>query len=145
VRISASFLTVASSVLAILFLSPTASYAVGYPTTVRHDFAVCAGCHSIPPGVAKKGRPLTKIVRWKSRPSVGDSNSIARATANITSDGASLQHFLSELLGFVPDTKMPISAPSGADHQNLTPHANIFEWCLKPALCPSDSEYRGVP
>jgi cytochrome c2 len=145
VRISLSFLTVASSVLAILFLSPRASYAVGYHSTVRHDFAVCEGCHSIPPGIAKRGRPLTRIVRRKSRPSVGDSNSIARATANITSDDASLQHFLSELLVFVPDTKMPISAPSGAGHQNLTQHYNLFHWCLKPALCPSDSEYRGVP
>jgi cytochrome c2 len=144
-RKSASFLTVASSVLAILFLCPTASYAVVHHTTVRHDFAVCAGCHSIPPGVAKRGRPLTRSVRRKSRPSVEDSNSIARATANIPSDDVSLQRYLSELLGFVPDTKTPISAPSGADPQNLTPHADIFHWCLKPALCPSDSEYRGVP
>jgi hypothetical protein len=25
------------------------------------------------------------------------------------------------------------------------PYPNIFEWCLKPTLCPSDSEHRGVP
>ena len=37
-----------------------------------------------------------------------------------------------------------VGASSGAA-QNLTPYPNIFEWCLKPALCPSDSEYRGVP
>jgi hypothetical protein len=65
--------------------------------------------------------PAARVVRRKSGPSVGDSNSIARATANITSDDAGLQQFLAELLGFVPQTKMPISAPSGANHQNLTP------------------------
>src|SRR5258708_5427727 len=99
-RKSASFLTVASSVLAILFLCPRASYAVVYHTTVRHDFAVCAGCHSTPPGVAKGGRPLMRSVRGKSRPSVEDSNSIARATANIPSDDASLRHPLPDRLAF---------------------------------------------
>jgi hypothetical protein len=53
---------------------------------------------------------------------------VSRTTANITSDHAPLQHFHAQLVGFVPETKMPISTPSRAD---LTHYANTVERCPK--------------
>jgi hypothetical protein len=40
-----------------------------------------------------------------------------------------------KLPGFLPKTKMPISAPRRADHQSLTHYANnTVEWCLTGTL-----------
>jgi cytochrome c2 len=93
-RFAAPFVIVTvGSVLVTLFLSPMVSYAAGGPATGKHEFTVCARCHSISRGVNKRGPALARIVARKNGAVGSHRHSAAIATANVAWHDATLDKF----------------------------------------------------
>jgi cytochrome c len=127
-RLTASHvMAAASSVFTTLFLGPAVGHAAGDPAVGQREFAICARCHSISPGVNERGPSLAAVVGRKSGAAVGYKYSAAKAIANVIWDDTNLDRFLAGPRRFVPGTRMSVSVPSGADRQNLIAYLDTLK------------------
>jgi cytochrome c len=102
-------------VLAAAWTPNLAAFAAGDPANGAKSFRLCAGCHSLRPGVDMTGPSLAGV--W-GRPA-GSLSSFPRYSpalrqSSVVWNGLTLDHWLADPAGFIPNNRMTIEGIADA-------------------------------